>query len=65
MFHGHTNYEYVLYIESTKANAFDNFEEKLLDFVATSTKVSIFSQFMIELAVAADVRVKDINEIYA
>ncbi|PWA36028.1 ATP synthase subunit O [Artemisia annua] len=65
MFHSHRNYEYILYIVATKAKAFDNFEAKLLDFVATTTKVSIFSQFMIELAVAADVIVKDINEIYA
>ncbi|KAI3743998.1 hypothetical protein L1987_57070 [Smallanthus sonchifolius] len=53
------------YIATAKANALDKVESELLDFVSATTKASTFSQFMKDLAVPADIRVKAINEICA
>lgn len=63
MFGGSGNYASALYIAAAKAKALDKVESELLDFVAATTKASTFSQFMKDLAVPADIRVKAINEI--
>ncbi|KAK9051379.1 hypothetical protein SSX86_028006 [Deinandra increscens subsp. villosa] len=63
MFGGSGNYASALYIAAAKANALDKVESELLDFVSATTKASTFSQFMKDLAVPADIRVKAINEI--
>ncbi|KAI3782485.1 hypothetical protein L2E82_12533 [Cichorium intybus] len=60
---GSGNYASALYIAATKANALDKVESKLLYFVSATTIASAFSQFMEDLAVPADIRVKFINEI--
>ncbi|KAI3764310.1 hypothetical protein L2E82_14317 [Cichorium intybus] len=63
MFGGSGNYASALYIAAAKAKALDKVESELLDFVSATTKASTFSQFMKDLAVPADIRVKAINEI--
>ncbi|KAF5761622.1 putative H(+)-transporting two-sector ATPase [Helianthus annuus] len=65
MFGGSGNYASALYIAAAKSNSLDKVESELLDFVSATTKASTFSQFMKDLAVPADVRVKAINEICA
>ncbi|KAI3796475.1 hypothetical protein L1987_39146 [Smallanthus sonchifolius] len=63
MFGGSGNYASALYIAAAKANALDKVESELLDFVSATTKASTFSQFMKDLAVPADIRLKAISEI--
>lgn len=65
MFGGSGNYASALFIAAAKANALEKVESELADFVAATTKASTFSQFMKDLAVPADTRVKAINEISA
>ncbi|KAK1425289.1 hypothetical protein QVD17_20640 [Tagetes erecta] len=65
MFGGSGNYASALYIAAAKANALDKVEAELVDFVSATTKASTFSQFMKDLAVPADIRVKAINEVCA
>ncbi|KAM0017139.1 putative H(+)-transporting two-sector ATPase [Helianthus debilis subsp. tardiflorus] len=63
MFGGSGNYASALFIAAAKANALEKVESELADFVSATTKASTFSQFMKDLAVPADIRVKAINEI--
>ncbi|KAL8227843.1 hypothetical protein R6Q57_015427 [Mikania cordata] len=65
MFGGSGNYASALYIAAAKANVLDKVESEILDFVSATTNASTFSQFMKDLAVPADIRVKAINEICA
>ena len=57
------NYASALYIAATKTSALDKVETELLDLVEASKKTPTFSQFMKDLSVPADTRVKAINEI--
>ncbi|KAM0050413.1 putative H(+)-transporting two-sector ATPase [Helianthus debilis subsp. tardiflorus] len=50
-------------LQQQKPNALEKVESELADFVSATTKASTFSQFMKDLAVPADIRVKAINEI--
>lgn len=65
MFGGSGNYASALYIAAAKAKALDKVESELIDFVSATTKASTFTQFMKDLAVPADIRVKALNEICA
>lgn len=65
LFGGSGNYASALYIAAAKAKALDKVEAELVDFVEATTKASMFSQFMKDPSVPADVRVKAINEICA
>lgn len=57
------NYASALYISAVKANSLDKVETELLDFVEASKKGPIFSQFMRDVSVPTDARVKAITDI--
>ncbi|KAL0379884.1 UNVERIFIED_CONTAM: ATP synthase subunit O, mitochondrial [Sesamum angustifolium] len=57
------NYASALYISAVKANVLDKVESELLTLVEASKKSPTFSQFMKDLSVTADTRVKAINDI--
>ncbi|KAI5676679.1 hypothetical protein M9H77_07629 [Catharanthus roseus] len=57
------NYASALYISAVKANSLDKVETELLDFVEASKRSPTFSQFMKDLSVPTDTRVKAITEI--
>ncbi|KAL0339120.1 UNVERIFIED_CONTAM: ATP synthase subunit O, mitochondrial [Sesamum angustifolium] len=59
------NYASALYIAAVKANALDKVESELLSLVEASKKSPTFSQFMKDLSVTADTRLKAINDICA
>lgn len=59
------NYASALYIAAVKANALDNVELEFLTLVEASKKSPMFSQFMKDISVTADTRVKAINDICA
>ncbi|PIN15979.1 hypothetical protein CDL12_11376 [Handroanthus impetiginosus] len=59
------NYASALYISAVKANLLDEVESELLSLVKASKRSSTFSQFMKDLSVTADTRVKAINDICA
>ncbi|KAK1413320.1 hypothetical protein QVD17_35092 [Tagetes erecta] len=63
LFGGSGNYASALYIAAAKAKSLDKVESELLDLVAAIEKSPTFSQFMKDLAVPADTRVKAITEI--
>ncbi|KAJ0792724.1 putative ATPase, OSCP/delta subunit, F1F0 ATP synthase OSCP/delta subunit domain superfamily [Helianthus annuus] len=63
MFGGSGNYASALFIAAAKAKALDKVESELLDLVAATEKSPTFSQFMKDLAVPADTRVKAVTEI--
>ncbi|PWA72590.1 hypothetical protein CTI12_AA104190 [Artemisia annua] len=63
MFGGSGNYASALYIAAAKAKTLDNVEAELFDLVAATEKSPTFSQFMKDLAVPADTRVKAVTEI--
>ncbi|KAL2234189.1 ATP synthase subunit O, mitochondrial-like [Sesamum indicum] len=57
------NYASALYISAVKANVLDKVESELITLVEASKKSPTFSQFMKDLSVTADTRVKAINDI--
>ncbi|KAI3448897.1 hypothetical protein Pfo_005562 [Paulownia fortunei] len=59
------NYASALYVAAVKANVLDKVESELLALVEASKKSPTFSQFMKDLSVTADTRVKAINDICA
>ena len=63
LFGGSGNYASALYIASVKANAVAKVESELLQFVEAVKNSPIFSQFIRDLSVAKDVRVKVIQDI--
>ncbi|KAF5822427.1 putative H(+)-transporting two-sector ATPase [Helianthus annuus] len=63
MFGGSGNYASALFIAAAKAKALDKVESELIDLVAATEKSPTFSQFMKDLAVPADTRVKAVTEI--
>nr|ACU19599.1 unknown [Glycine max] len=63
LFGGSGNYASALYIASVKANAVEKVETELLQFVEAVKNSPIFSQFIRDLSVAKDVRVKVIQDI--
>jgi len=63
LFGGSGNYASALYIASVKANAIEKVESELLQFVEAVKGSSKFSQFIKDLSVAKDVRVKVIQEV--
>ncbi|KAK2994821.1 hypothetical protein RJ640_015780 [Escallonia rubra] len=65
LYGGPGNYASALYIAAVKANTLDKVESELVDLVEASKRTDTFSQFMKDLSVPADTRVKAINEICA
>jgi len=63
LFGGSGNYASALYIASVKANAIEKVESEILQFVEAIKGSSKFSQFIKDLSVKKDVRVKVIEEI--
>ncbi|XP_010278998.1 PREDICTED: ATP synthase subunit O, mitochondrial-like [Nelumbo nucifera] len=59
------NYASALYLSAVKANSLDKVESEILDLVEASKKSPTFSQFIKDLSVPAETRVKAINEICA
>ncbi|CAA2958888.1 ATP synthase subunit O, mitochondrial [Olea europaea subsp. europaea] len=59
------NYASALYIAAVKANVLDKVESELLTLVEASKRSPTFSQFMKDLSVTADTRMKAINDICA
>jgi F-type H+-transporting ATPase subunit O len=59
------NYASALYISAVKANSLDTVESELLTLVEASKKSPTFAQFMKDLSVTADSRVKAVNDICA
>lgn len=59
------NYASALYIAAVKGNVLDKVESELLALVeaSSSKKCATFSQFMKDLSLTADTRVKAINDI--
>lgn len=57
------NYASALYIAAVKANTLDKVESELLSLIEASKKSPKFSQFMKDLSVTADSRVKAITDI--
>lgn len=59
------NYASALYISAVKANALDKVEFELLSLVEASKKSPTFYQFIKDVSVAKDTRVKAITDICA
>lgn len=57
------NYASALYIASVKANVLDKVESELLSLVEASKKSPTFAQFMKDVSVDKDTRVKAITDI--
>ncbi|KAK6928708.1 ATPase, OSCP/delta subunit [Dillenia turbinata] len=57
------NYASALYIASVKANALDKVETEILDLVEAAKKSPTFSQFMKDLSVNKDIRVKAVMDV--
>ncbi|XP_031273773.1 ATP synthase subunit O, mitochondrial [Pistacia vera] len=65
LFGGTGNYASALFLAAVKANSLEKVETELLDLVEASKRAPTFFQFMKDLAVPADIRVKAINDICA
>lgn len=63
MFGGSGNYASALYIAAVKANAVEKVESELLQFVEAVKGSKLTSQFLKDISVAKDVRIKVIQEI--
>lgn len=63
LYGGSGNYASALYLSAVKANALDKVESEFVDLVEASERSSTFSQFMKDLTVPADIRVKAVNAI--
>lgn len=59
------NYASALYLSAVKANALEKVESELFDVVEASKRSPTFSQFMKDLSVPADTRIKALKEICA
>ncbi|KAJ6800018.1 ATP synthase subunit O, mitochondrial [Iris pallida] len=65
LFGGSGNYASALFIAATKANVLDKVEAEILDVVAASKKSPLFSQFIKDLSVPKETRVKAIFELFS
>ncbi|KAJ4711630.1 ATP synthase subunit O, mitochondrial-like [Melia azedarach] len=65
LYGGSGNYASALYLTAVKANALEKVESELLDLVEASKRASTFSQFIRDMSVPTETRVKAINEICA
>ncbi|XP_058072397.1 ATP synthase subunit O, mitochondrial-like isoform X1 [Magnolia sinica] len=59
------NYASALFLSASKANLLDKVESELLDLVEASKKSSVFSQFINDLSVPGETRVKAMQEIFS
>lgn len=63
LFGGSGNYASALYLSATKANMLDKVESEILDLVEASKKSPMFLQFIKDLSVPGETRVKAISEV--
>lgn len=59
------NYASALFLSASKANLLDKVESEILDIVEASKKSPIFSQFIRDLSVPGETRVKAMQEIFS
>lgn len=64
LFGGSGNYATALYLAAAKSDSIEKVESEILDVVQASKKCAIFSQFMKDLSVPKETRVKAIKEIF-
>ncbi|PKA53864.1 ATP synthase subunit O, mitochondrial [Apostasia shenzhenica] len=65
LFGGSGNYASALFLAAAKANVLDKVESEILDVVEASHRSSLFSQFVKDLSVPREIRVKAVNEIFS
>ncbi|XP_072985038.1 ATP synthase subunit O, mitochondrial-like [Typha latifolia] len=65
LFGGSGNYASALFLAASKANMLDKIESEILDIVDASKKSPLFSQFMKDLSVPRETRVKAVQEIFS
>ncbi|XP_043698478.1 ATP synthase subunit O, mitochondrial-like [Telopea speciosissima] len=63
LFGGTGNYASALYLSAVKANSLDKVETEILDLVEATKKSPTFSQFIKDLSVPGETRVKAVNDI--
>lgn len=63
LFGGSGNYASALYVAAKKANVLDQVESEIADFVEASKRAPTFSQFMKDLSVPTETRIKALTEI--
>ncbi|KAJ4957933.1 hypothetical protein NE237_025044 [Protea cynaroides] len=63
MFGGSANYASALYLSAAKSNLLDKVETEILDLVEATKRSPTFSQFIKDLSVPGEIRVKAINDI--
>ncbi|RWR82824.1 ATP synthase subunit O, mitochondrial [Cinnamomum micranthum f. kanehirae] len=59
------NYASALFLAASKANILDKVESEILDIVEASKKSPVFSQFIKDLSVPGETRVKAVQEIFS
>ncbi|KAJ8644259.1 hypothetical protein MRB53_006007 [Persea americana] len=65
LFGGSGNYASALFLVAAKGNLLDKVESEILDLVEASKKSPLFSQFIKDLSVPGETRVKAVQEIFA
>ncbi|WOL02909.1 ATP synthase subunit O, mitochondrial [Canna indica] len=65
LFGGSGNYASALFLAASKVNSLDKVEAEILDVVEASKKSPLFSQFIKDLSVPRETRVKAVNEIFS
>lgn len=59
------NYASALFLAASMANTLDKVESEILDIVEASKKSPVFSQFIKDLSVLGETRVKAVQEIFS
>ncbi|RRT60309.1 hypothetical protein B296_00024849 [Ensete ventricosum] len=65
LFGGSGNYASALFLAASKANALDKVESEILDLVEASKRSPLFSQFIEDLSVPRETRVKAVQAIFS
>eukprot|EP00262_Sarcandra_glabra_P021744 TRINITY_DN9316_c0_g1_i1.p1 TRINITY_DN9316_c0_g1~~TRINITY_DN9316_c0_g1_i1.p1 ORF type:complete len:246 (+),score=59.59 TRINITY_DN9316_c0_g1_i1:277-1014(+) len=65
LFGGSGNYASALFISASKANTLDKVESEILDIVEASKRSPVFSQFIRDLSVPKETRVKAVQDIFS
>lgn len=59
------NYASALFLAAAKANELDRVESEILDVIEASKRSSLFSQFIRDLSVPRETRVKAVTELFS
>ncbi|THU59127.1 hypothetical protein C4D60_Mb03t21710 [Musa balbisiana] len=65
LFGGSGNYASALFLAASKANTLDKVESEILDLVEASKRSPLFSQFIEDLSVPRETRVKAVQQIFS